>query len=124
MRVFISSAGECGVRPFVGELKRSADYGGPLQGGALGAVAGERVGVFEVLGCVAGVQQAALARVGAGGQCAGAVVDVGDGDEGAIVDLPVAVVAAGDDAEFLVGDDHQLRGELARADEDFSGLLV
>jgi hypothetical protein len=48
----VACAGTGGVGPFAGEPLGKANHCGPGHGGALGAVAGEGVGVFDVLGDV------------------------------------------------------------------------
>ena len=60
-----AGAGEGGIGPFTGEFGGSSDDGGRGNGRALGAVAGERVGVAEVAGSeVAPVERDAVPAIG------------------------------------------------------------
>ncbi len=59
-----AGAGERGVSPLAGEVLRAADHDGCFNGGALAGVAGDGVGVLQVLGDV-GRREGLLAAVGA-----------------------------------------------------------
>ena len=84
-----AGAGEGGVGPFAREFGGSPDDDRRGDGRALRAVAGEGVGVLEMLGGVAGVQDALVAGIGGEAEGAGVVVDLGDGGQGAVVDVAV-----------------------------------
>jgi hypothetical protein len=60
----VSRAREGGLGPFAGELIGAARDAGPLDGGALGAVGGERVGMFEIAGDVFVVEGSWFAGIG------------------------------------------------------------
>jgi hypothetical protein len=86
------------VGPFVDEVLRCADSLGALDGGALAAVYGQRVGVLEMLGHIAGRQLAQPAVIGMDRHPQPVGVDGAHGAAGAAVDVVVAVVATRDDA--------------------------
>ena len=116
----LARAGEGGVGPFAGEVCGAADDGGPGEGGALGAVSGQRVGVLEVSGRVVGVDRPRLAGVGLEDDRP-VVMDCSDGGERAVIEVVPAVVAARDDAVtggvFAAGDDRTGGSEGSVRDE-------
>jgi TrkA family protein len=62
---WFSRARERGVGPVAGEVLGSSDDAGPLDGGAMDGVRGQRVGVLEMLGHIPGIEPALGAGVGA-----------------------------------------------------------
>jgi hypothetical protein len=93
---------ERGVRPALGQVAHAGDDGRVLDGPALHPVAGQAVGVLDVLGDVAGRELAHGARVGIDHDPV--IEGRADGRAGAVVNVDLAVVAAADDA-LTDGDD-------------------
>jgi hypothetical protein len=89
--------GEGGIGPFAGEVAGAADDAGPEDRPARGAVGGERVGVRDVTGDVGQVKVAALTGSDVDGHPVRPGVDAEDGCKGSVVNVGVAIVAAGDD---------------------------
>ena len=124
----LAGARERGVGPFASELVGAADDDGPFDGGALGAVAGERVGVLDVAAHIGEIKLALVAAVGLDDHPVGAVVDLEDSGEGAVVDVGVAVVAPGDDpvtsGELAVTHHDAAAGQAAVVSEPLAGSVV
>ena len=128
MLVSVARAGEGGVGPVAGEGLWSADDERSVDGGALAGVAGDRVGVLDVVGEVVEVQPPMLAAIGLDlDGHAGSVVG-GDRTEGAVVDVQAAVVSAGDDpvtdGPRAVLNPERLAGELATLAKSDSGGTI
>ncbi len=110
---FVAGSGEDGVRPLLGELFWAPDDDRGFYGRALAGVAGDRVGVFQVLADAGAIKDPLLAGVGPDHD---PVCDeVGDGRGGAVVDVDTAVVASGDhpipDRPIATTDPHPIIGE-------------
>ena len=92
-----AGARERGVSPLAGEVLRASDHDSGFNGGALARVAGDGVGVLQVLGYVSsrGGSSCGRRRLRTS---PGPALDCGDGGDAAVVDVQAAVVAAGDDA--------------------------
>jgi hypothetical protein len=93
----VAGAGEGGVGPFASEGGWSTDHAGPGDGGALGAVGGEGVAVFEVVGYVLSIKRPRLAGVGLNDHRTGGRADRDDCCERAVLDVLLPVVLTGDD---------------------------
>ena len=95
---FRPSAGARHVTPLAETAFVAEEEEGVVDGCALGGVAGEGVGVVEVLGCVEGVDVFELACVGPQREGLGGGIQVDDRAARAIADAAAGVVSPADGA--------------------------
>jgi hypothetical protein len=93
-----SRARERGVGPVAREVLRATDDARPLHGSALDGVRGQHVGVLQMLGHVRSIEPALGASVGAHEHVLLGRVDGDHRAAHAVIDRPLSVVAARDDA--------------------------
>ena len=95
---WFSRARERGVGPVAGEVLGAPDDARPLHGSSLDGVRGEHVGVLQMLGHIGDIEAALGAGVGAHDEVLLGRVDGDHGAARAVIDRPLPVVAARDDA--------------------------